>query len=45
MLQMIRKRWLALLLIALTPYAGAADSIDTQVEYHTNNSRWIMASP
>ena len=32
MQQIIRKRWLALLLIALTPYAGAADSIATQVE-------------
>ena len=29
---MIRKRWLALLFIALTPHAGAADSIATQVE-------------
>jgi len=30
--QMIRKRWLALLFIALTPCAGGADSIATQVE-------------
>ncbi len=32
MYQTIRRRWLALLLITLTPCAGAADSIATQVE-------------